>query len=84
MFKHHINILPSPINDLFTVNNTHHNYYTKQNNDLHINRGRRENVNRLFSFHGTHIWNHISNKNYLGVSYVGYKNYLRTTYKTIT
>ena len=62
MFKHHINILPSPINDLFTVNNVHHNYYTSQNNDLHINRGRKENVYRLFSFHGTHIWNHISTK----------------------
>ena len=31
MFKHHINILPSPIKDLFTVNNAHHNYYTRQN-----------------------------------------------------
>ena len=82
MFKHHINILSSPVNDLFTVNNAHHNYYTRQNNDLHINRGRRENVYILFSFHGTHIWNHI--KKNLGVSYTRDKKYLRTTYKTIT
>ena len=59
MFKCHHNILTSPLNDLFTVNNTQHNHYTRQHADLHVNTGSRENVYSLFSFHGIHIWNHI-------------------------
>ena len=70
MFKHHINILLSHINDLFTVNNVHHNYHTRQNNDIHINRGQRENVYRLFRYHGTHIWNHISIQRNLSMYHV--------------
>ena len=61
MFKCHHNILTSPMNDLYTVNNTciQHNQYTRQHADLHVNTGLRENVYRLFSYHGMHIWNHI-------------------------
>ena len=74
MFKCHHNILTSPLNDLFTVNNTQHNHYTRQHADLHVNTGSRENVYSLFSFHGIHIWNHISKKNPINVSYACYKN----------
>ena len=74
MFKCHHNILTSPLNDLFTVNNTQHNHYTRQHADLHVNTGLRENVYSLFSFHGIHIWNHISKKNPINVSYACYKN----------
>ena len=66
-------MLPSPLNDLFTVNNTQHNHYTRQHADLHVNTGLRENVYSLFSFHGIHIWNHISTKKI--VSYACYKKY---------
>ena len=62
MYKYYHSILPTPLNELFIPNNTHHSYYTRQHLDLHTNIGSTENVNRLFSFHGTHIWNHISKK----------------------
>ena len=83
MFKHHINILPPFLNNLLTPNNTHHNHYTKQNNDLPVNIGQRENLYRSFSLHGILIWNHLKN-NYLDVSYACYKTYLKTTYRKIT
>ena len=35
MFKRHIGITPLPINNLFTVNNAQHTYYTRQINSLH-------------------------------------------------
>ena len=62
MFKNHLNMLPTPLSDLFIINNTRHAHFTRQHNNLHIDIGRKENVYRLFSFHGTHIWNHISKK----------------------
>ena len=81
MFKQHLHILPSPLNDLFAVNDTHHNYYTRQHKDVHTNIGLKENIYRLFSFHGVHIWNHISKKISTDVSYACFKklskNYLR-------
>ena len=40
----------------FTVNNTHHNDCTRQNNELHVNIGRRENVYRLFHNVSWHIY----------------------------
>ena len=43
-------------------------------NDLHIDIGIKENVYRLFSFHGTYIWNHISKRNSIDVSYACFKN----------
>ena len=44
MVKRYINILPSPLNNLFAPNNTDHNHYTRQNKELHINIGQGENV----------------------------------------
>ena len=67
-------MLPTPLSDLFIVNNTRHAHFTRQHNDLHIDIGRKENVYRLFSFHGTHIWNHISKKISIDVSYACFKN----------
>ena len=55
----HLNMLPTPLSDLFIVNNTRH-HFTRHHNDLHIDPGLKENVYRLFSFHGTYIWTHIS------------------------
>ena len=48
-------MLPTPLTELFIVNNTRHDHFTRQHNDLHIDIGIKENVYRLFSFHGTHI-----------------------------
>ena len=56
------NFLPSPLSDLFIANNTQHSYYTRQHQDVCTNIGSNENVYRLFSFQGTHVWNHISKK----------------------
>ena len=49
MFKCQLNLLPSPLN-LFTVNNTQHNHFTRHNADLHVNTGLRENVYRFSVF----------------------------------
>ena len=74
MFKNHLNILLTPLNNLFRVNNTRYEYFTRQHNDLHINIGLKEGVYKLFSFHGIHIWNHISQKNLHRYSYACFKN----------
>ena len=50
MFKYQHNILHLPLNYLFTVNNTQHNHFTRQDADLHVNTGLRENVYIVFAF----------------------------------
>ena len=62
MFKRHIGITPLPINNLFTVNNAQHTYYTRQINSLHTQIGKNVKVYKLFSFYGINIWNHMSKK----------------------
>ena len=62
MFKNYLNILRTPLSDLFIVNNTRYEYFTRQHNDLHVDIGLKEGVYKLFSVHGIHIWNHISKK----------------------
>ena len=74
MFKNNLNILPTPLSELFIVNNTRYAYFTRQHNDLHVDIGLKEGVYKLISFHGIHIWNHISIKNYIDVSYACFKN----------
>ena len=44
MFKNHLNMLPTPLSDLFIVNNKRHAHFTKQHTDLHIDIGIKENV----------------------------------------
>ena len=48
--------------NIFALNNERHNYNTGHNPDLQINTVNGEIVYKLCSFHGVHIWNHISNK----------------------
>ena len=64
MFKYNMGILPHPINKPFALKSERHNYNTRQTHDLQINAGRGGglNVYKLFSYHGVHIWNHISIK----------------------
>ena len=64
MFKNYFNILPTPLSDLFIVNNTRYEFFTRQHNDLYVDIGLKEGVYKLFSFHGIHIWNHISKINH--------------------
>ena len=73
MYKRHLNILPSPIVNLFSMNNTQHNYNTRQHTHFRTQIGKTEHVYKLLSFHGANIWNHMSNKISLDVSYVCYK-----------
>ena len=70
MFKNYINILSTPLIYLFIVNNTRHEYFTRQHNDLHVDIGLKDGVYNLFSFHGIYIWNHINqyNQNYIILS----------------
>ena len=58
-------MLPTSLTELFIVNNTMYDQFTRQHNDLHIDIGLKENVYRLFIFHGTYIWNHIYIKKHL-------------------
>ena len=78
MFKFHNGMLPSPFDDLFITNNTIHTHNTRQNNSLHIQIGNWEGVYRLFSFHGTKIWNHLSNILVTNVSYACFKKLSKT------
>ena len=48
MYKHHIDILPYPIDELFITNNSQHNYNTRQCRDIHLQIGRTESVYKLF------------------------------------
>ena len=74
IFKNYLNILPTPLGELFIVNNTRYEYFTRQHNDLHVDIGLKEGVYKLFSFHSIHIWNHISIKKSIDVSYACFKN----------
>ena len=55
MFKNNLNVLPTSLSNLFIVNNTRRDHFTRQHNDIHIDIGVKENVYRLFSFPGIHI-----------------------------
>ena len=77
MFKYHIGVLPDPMNKLFSLNNEKHNYNTRHANDLQTKLGGGENVYKLFSFHGTYIWNQISKKIQIDVSYACFKRLSR-------
>ena len=81
MFKYHKGVLPDPINNLFSINSNRHNYHTRQINDLEVSTGKEEHVYNLFSFHGVRIWNHISKKIQIDVSYACFKNLSKHTYR---
>ena len=77
MFKQHNGIVQNPIAKLFSLNNLHHNYNTRQNRNLHTQIGNRESVYKLFSFHGINIWNHLSSKISTDVSYACFNNLVK-------
>ena len=68
MFKRHTGITLLPMNNLFTVNNPQHDYYTRPIDSLHTQIGK-----KLFSFHRILLWNHMSREIPIDVSYACYK-----------
>ena len=81
MFKNYLNILPTPLSDLFIVNNTRYEYFTRQHNYLHADIGLKEGVYTLFSFHGIHILNHISKNISIDVSICLFQEFIQKIYK---
>ena len=73
MIKCHIGIIFLPINIFFIVNNVEHAYYIRQINSLHTQIHKNEKVYKMFSFPGINIWNHMSRKIVIDVSYICYK-----------
>ena len=63
MLKNYLHNLPTPLRELFILNNTRYEYFTRQHNDLYVDIGLKEGVYELFSFHGIHIWNNNFKKN---------------------
>ena len=67
--KNSKDLVPLPIVDLFTRNYEFHNHFTRQSQLLHTAVGRNEAIYKTFSFHGIRIWNYISKKISVDVSY---------------
>ena len=80
MFKNSKQIVPITIHILFTRNDQHHNYNTRQSRSLHPSVGSGEAIYRSFSFHGVNIWNHVSKHIPVNVTYIRFnkltKSYL--------
>lgn len=73
MFKHSLDILPQPMNDLFLKNDHIHNHDTRQRDNLRLVIGKGEIMYKTFSFHGIHIRNHLNMHISIDVSYPCYK-----------
>ena len=74
MCKYSKDLVPLPIVELFTINYEVHNHYTKQSLSLHTAVGRNKAIYRTFTFHGIRIWNSISTKILVDVSYASVKH----------
>ena len=81
MFKIHIDIKQSVLSCLkytltpnFTRNYEFHNHFTRQSQSLHTAVGRNEAIYKTFTFHGIRIWNYISTKISVDVSYASFKH----------
>ena len=81
MFKHHINIFPSPLYNLFTPNNTQHNHHTRQNNDLYVTLIKSKMCINYLVFIAYILYNHI--KKIIDVSYACDKTNLKNAYSKI-
>ena len=74
MFKYSKDLVPLPIVELFTRNYEFHNHFTRQSQSLHTAVGRNEAIYKTFTFHGIRIWNYISTKISVDVSYASFKH----------
>ena len=73
MFKYSKDLVPLPIVELFTRNYEFHNHYTRQSQSLHTAVGRNEEITKHLH-HGIRIWNYISTKISVDVSYASFKH----------
>ena len=74
MFKYPKDLVPLPIVELFTRNYEFHNHYTRQSQSLHTAVGRNEVICKIFTFHSIGIWNNISTKIQVDVSYASFNH----------
>ena len=74
MFKYSKDLVPLPIVELFTRNYELHNHYTRQSQSLHTAVGRNKAIYKTFTFHGIRIWNYVSTKISVDVSYASFKH----------
>ena len=76
IFKCSIGVLPLPVSAPFQYNSVIHTHNTRRNKFIHTPIGRIE--DRTFSYRGAHIWNYISQNVPTDVSYVCFKNLVKT------
>ena len=74
MFKYSKEVVLLPIVELFTRNYELHNHYTRQSQSLNTAVGRNEAIYKIFTFHGIRIWNYVSTKISVDISYASYKH----------
>ena len=67
-------MVPLPIVELFTGNYEFHNHNTRQTQSLHTAVGRNEAIYKTLIFHVIRIWNYISTKISVDVSYASFKH----------
>ena len=72
MFKYFKDLVPMPIVELFTRNYELHNHNTRQCQSLHTAVGRNEAIYKTFTFHGIRIWNYVSTKIPVDVSFASF------------
>ena len=73
MFKYSKDLVSLQIVDLFPRNYEFHNHYTGQSQSLHTAVVRNEAIYKTFTFCGIRIWNYISIKILVDVSYASFK-----------
>ena len=74
MIKYSKDLVPLPIVELFTRNYEFHNHFTRQSQSLHTAVGRNEAIYKTLTFHSIRIWNGISTKISVDVSYPSFKH----------
>ena len=77
MFKYTRGNVPVPVSQLFRTNNEYHNYNTRTCAHIHVPVGTTEASYRAFGYRGIHIWNHISQKNNINISYPCFKSLVK-------
>ena len=78
MFKYYIKNLPAIFDNFFIYNRDIHQYYTRQNDELHFPKVKTELGKRSLGFWGVKVWNAIvSIKMNLNVTPITFKNNLK-------
>ena len=77
MNKYSKDLVPLPIVELFTRNYEFHNHFTRQRLSLHTAVGRNIAIYKTLTFHSIRIWNDISTKISVDVSYPSFKHSLK-------